>query len=218
MKIARIVPLFEGGNPSVRNSHRPISILPCLSKLHEGFANTQLKEYADQTNLISMNEFAYRKNSVCLLAPLLLIDQWKWAIDRKSITVAAYLDLRKAFDIINHDILLSKLDMAGITGTSYNWFKSYLTDRKQFVTYKDTQSEVMDLNYGVPQGSVCGPSLFSIHFDGVLSSIKLSNCTLYADNTELHASDCTAASAAASMNCDLVNIDIWYQILINPWL
>ena len=67
----------------------------------------------------------------------------------------------------------------------------------------------MDLNYGVPQGSVLGPSLFSIHFDGVSSSIKLSNCTLYADDTELHASDCTAASAAASVNCDLVNIDKW---------
>ena len=119
------------------------------------------------------------------------------------------MDLRKAFDVINNDILLSKLDKAGITGTSYNWFKSYLTDRKQFVTYKENQSEVMDLNYGVPQGSVLGPSLFSIHFDGVSSSIKLSNCTLYADDTELHASDCIAASAAASVNCDLVNIDKW---------
>ena len=102
--------------------------------------------------------------------------------------------------------------------------ESYLTDREQFVTYKETQSEVMDLNYGVPQGSVLGPSLFSIHFDGVSSSINLSNCTLYADDTELHASDCTAASAAASVNCDLVNIringylaTIWYQIPINPW-
>ena len=152
-------------------------------------------------------QVAYRKNSSCLVALLLLIDQWKWAIDRKSITVAAFLDLRKAFDVINQDILLSKLDKAGITGTSYQWFKSYLTDRKQFVTYKETQSEVMDLNYGVPQGSFLGPSLFSIHFDGVSSSIKLSNCTLYADDTELHASDCTAASAAASVNCDLVNID-----------
>ena len=65
----------------------------------------------------------------------------------------------------------------------------------------------MELNYGVPQGSVLRPSLFSVHFTGVSSSIKLSNCTLYADNTELHASDCTAASVAASVNCDLVNID-----------
>ena len=181
-------------------------------------------EYANQTNLISMNQFAYRKNSSCLVALLLLIDQWKWAIDRKSITVAAFLDLRKAFDVINHDILLSKLDKAGITGTSYNWFKSYLTERKQFVTYKETHSEVMDLNYGVPQGSVLGPSLFSIHFDGVSSSIKLSNCTLYADDTELHASDCIAASAAASVNCDLVNIDKWLSSnhMVpnpdNPWL
>ena len=122
--------------------------------------------------------------------------------------------------LLNHDILLSKLDKAGITGTSYNWFKTYLTDRKQFVTYKETQSEVMDLNYGVPQGSVLGPSLFSNHFDGVSSSIKLSNCTLYADDTELHTSDCTAASAAASVNCDQVNIDKWlssnYHMVPNP--
>ena len=66
-----------------------------------------------------MNQFAYRKNSSCLVALLLLIDQWKWAIDRKSITVAAFLDLRKAFDVINHDVLLSKLDKAGITGRNY---------------------------------------------------------------------------------------------------
>ena len=67
----------------------------------------------------------------------------------------------------------------------------------------------MDLNYGVPQGSVLGPLLFLVHFDGVSSPIKLSNCTLYADETELHASDCTAASATASVNCDLDNIDKW---------
>ena len=78
----------------------------------------------------------------------------------------------------------------------------------------------MDLNYGVPEGSVLGPSLFSIHWDGVSSSIKLSNCTLHADDTELHASDCTAASAAASVNCDLVNIDKWlssnHRMVPNP--
>ena len=74
---------------------------------------------------------------------------------------------------------------------------------------KWSQSEVMALNYGVPQGSVLGPYLFSIHFDGVSSSITLSNCTLYADDTELHASNCTAASAEASVNCDLVKIDKW---------
>ena len=109
-------------------------------------------------NLISREQFAYQNNSSCTTALLTLTDKWKWAIDKKQINIAAFLDLKKAFGIINHKILLSKLKVAGIEGHSGLWLENYLLDRKQFVTLNGAQSETLTLDYGVPHTSCMGPS------------------------------------------------------------
>ena len=101
--------------------------------------------------------------------------------------------------------------MGGITGTVYRWFESYLTGRKQFEICKGLESDTMGLHYSVPQG----PSLFSIHYDGLQTSVEQSHCTLYADDIEIHASNTSATAAAASVNCDLKNIDQW--LFKNQW-
>ena len=97
-KLARVSPLHKGGDSSNRDNQRPISILPCLSKVYEGLANLQLQDYACESKMISDKQFAYKKFSSCNVALILLVDEWKWAIDNKQLTVAAFLDLRKAFD------------------------------------------------------------------------------------------------------------------------
>ena len=159
-KIARVSPLFKGGDPTDRDNQRPISVLPCLSNVLERFADSQLKEYAENNNLISDNQFAYRRFSSCNIALIRLVDDWKWAIDNKKVTIACFLDLRKAFDIINHEILLLKLKNAGIIGTPLVCFTSYLNGRKQYVCCNGYSSDVMNVEYGVPQGSVLGPTAF----------------------------------------------------------
>ena len=116
----------------------------------ESFSNCQIREYAAQASLVSGNQFAYKKCSSCNVALIRLVDQWKWAIDSKCLSVAVFLDLHKAFDVVNHKILSSKLEMGGTTGIAYYWFESNLKGRKQFVVCKGLESDTMGPNYGVP--------------------------------------------------------------------
>ena len=154
-------------------------------------------------NLISREQFAYQKNSSCTTALLTLTDKWKWAIDKKQINIAAFLDLKKAFGIINHKILLSKLKVAGIEGHSGLWLENYLLDRRQFVTLNGAQSETLMLDYGIPQGSVLGPTLFSMHYNDIIKSCKNGDASLFADDTEIRAAHSELEVAAQLLNSDL---------------
>ena len=133
----------------------------------------------ERTLIIEHRQFAYKRFSSCNVALILLVDEWKRAMDRKQMYIAAFLDLRKAFDVINHEILIAKLADAGIGGTSFHWFVSFLKNRKQFFFYCDTASDFRKIDHGVPQESVLEPSLFSIHFNDVLSVVTHSSCTLF---------------------------------------
>ena len=108
-KIARVSPLFKGGISTNYNNYRPESVLPCLAKVLERLENQQFQDFAVENKLISEKQFAYQKRSSCNIALIRLVDEWKWSIDIKQIAVAAFLDLRKAFDAINHSLLLKKL-------------------------------------------------------------------------------------------------------------
>ena len=167
--------------------------------------NSQLQDYACESKMISDKQFACKNFSSCN------VDEWKWAIDNKKLTVAAFLDLRKAFQVMNHRILLNKLKNAGITGTAIQWFVSYLTDRKQYVCCNGYSSDVLSVKEGVPQGSVLGPTLFSIYYDSVHSVITNSSCKLFADDTEIHSSVSDIGSAVDNVNEDLVSIEKWLK-------
>ena len=117
-KTAKVTALPKGKDNTLCDNFRPISVFPCLSKDMEKFANNQLQAFALEHNLISREQFAYQKNSSCTTALLTLTDKWKWAIDKKQINIAAFLDLNKAFNMMNHKILSSKLKVAGIEGHS----------------------------------------------------------------------------------------------------
>ena len=218
-KIARVSPLFKGGISTNCNNYRPVSVLPCLAKVLERFANQQLQDFAVENKLISEKQFAYQKRSSCNIALIRLVDEWKWSIDIKQIAVAAFLDLRKAFDVINHNLLLKKLESAGVSGSAFYWFKSYLDNRRQYVTCNSTESKSLALRHGVPQGSVLGPTLFCAHYNDVISAVKHSSCTLFADDTEIHYSDGDINKASNCVNRDLDNISSWLssnQMVVHP--
>ena len=111
-----------------------------------------------------------------------------------------FLDLRKAFDVIDHSLLLQKLKAKGISGVEHAWFHSYLTNRKQFVQCNGANSNERIVTHGVPQGSVLGPTLFCIHINGVVSTIPESSVFFRADDTETHHSSPTLETAASSQN------------------
>lgn len=210
-KIARILPKFKGGTQTDRENYRPISILPAVSKIHERFVNEQLQEFARENGLITPDQFAYSKNSSTTIALLRVVDEWKWAMENKQITSAVFLDLRKAFDVIDHSLLLQKLRDNGITGIEHTWFQSYLTDRRQFVQCNGVNSNERTITHGVPQGSVLGPTLFCIHINGLISTTPNSSMFLYADDTEVHHSSSTLEDAIANTNHNLQNISTWLQ-------
>ena len=130
-------------------NYRPISIFPCVSKVFESFAYKQLQQFTMEHNLIDKQQFAYRKFSSCKIAPITLVDEWKRAINEKSLTVAAFLDLRKAFDVISHDLQVNKLAVANLLGTSLQWIRSYLEDRKKFVSCNSRVSDLQVICRGV---------------------------------------------------------------------
>ena len=218
-KIARVSPLFKGGIPTNCNNYRPVSVLPCLAKVLERFANQQFQDFAVENKLINEKQFAYQKRSSCNIALIRLAHEWKWSIDIKHIAVAAFLDLRKAFDVINHNLLLKKLESAGVSGSAFHWFKSYLDNRRQYVTCNSTESKSLALRHGVPQGSVLGPTLFWAHYNDVTSAVKHSSCTLFADDTEIHYSNGDINKASNYVNGDLDNISSWLssnQMVVHP--
>ena len=101
-------------------------------------------------------------------------------------SVSVFLDLRKAFYVIRHDVLLTKLQSHGVKESELRWFNSYLSERSQCVVFKDAISAPLRLSFGVPQGSVLGPTLFNIHSNNISKACHISTVSLYADNTKMH--------------------------------
>jgi hypothetical protein len=139
----------------------------------------------------------------------MVVDSWKLAIDKGEKVVCAFLDLRKAFDTINHKVLLNKLMKYGVKDREYDWFAYYLSGRSQFVSYQDVQSDKRSISYGVPQGSVLGPTLFNVYINGISYVCENSNTFLYADDTEIHPSSKDIGIAERCVNEDLTQVDDW---------
>ena len=139
----------------VTSSYRPISILPCLSKVCESIVHNQLNDYSrcNQNIIQNKNQFAYTTHCSTATALLKVVDSGKFTADQGKYTVAIFLDLRKAFDVINHDILLDKLRSIGLGEVETNWFSSYLTSRQQHVVCNNAHSDLNTLVTGIPQAS-----------------------------------------------------------------
>ena len=157
MKKALVTPIFkENQNNDFRN-YRPISVLTCFSKLLEKLK--RLVKYIEKHKILTQRQYGFRENKSTEFAIIELTNKITKAIDRGEYTIGIFLDLSKAFDTINHNILAQKLDHYGVRGISNLWFQNYLTTRKQIVKYNQNRSDEMVIESGVPQGSILGPIL-----------------------------------------------------------
>ena len=149
MKIAKVLPLHKNGEKNDKTNYRPISILPIISKVFEKAASHKLVNYLTKHDLLHNNQYGFRRNHSTTQAILDNLNYIYDGIDNGLSVLSIYLDFSKAFDSINHDILLNKLHQYGIRGSANDWFKSYLTNRKQYVFINDKKSTTRPIP-GVP--------------------------------------------------------------------
>ena len=143
-----------------RSNYRPISVLAILSKILEHHVHISFYNFLTENDPLSDSQFGFRKSRSCELAVTDLIDRLLNNMDNRVLNGLLLVDLKKAFDLVNHSILLSKLQIYGCSSSTVQWFTSYLSDRSQCTNFKGTLSDPLPVSIGVPQGSILGPLFF----------------------------------------------------------
>lgn len=185
LKIARVVPVYKTGDPNNPNSYRPISVLSVINTIFEKLISIQLKKYLQENHVICPQQHGFVPNRTTSSAVVTLAQVINSALHKNQLAIGVFLDIKKAFDSVNHSILINKLEKYGIIGNSLKFFASYLSSRKQKVVIDNHHSSYSDLTCGVPQGSVLGPILFSLYVNDLPLAIQNSKILMYADDTAI---------------------------------
>lgn len=187
MKCAKVFALHKGGQKNQIDNYRPISLLVVFSKILEKAMNNRLKNFFERDKILYNRQFGFRQGHSTTHAIQQLVGDILNGFEKDFHCVALFLDLRKAFDSCNHTIMLEKLENYGIRGTSLKWIESYLSERTQFVENSEHhRSDPLQIQVGLPQGSIIGPLLMSVMVNDLFKALKLSSCILFADDTTIY--------------------------------
>ena len=209
LKLAKIIPVYKKGEKCKLSNYRPISVLSSFSKILEKIVYVRLLHYLENSHILDDSQYGFRSGRSTCDAILRLTDYILKEFDRKYFTVAIFLDLKKAFETVNHTILLQKLAMIGVSDSVLSWFQSYLTERKQCVKYKDCYSDYKVLSCSVPQGSNLGPILFLIFVNDIVNSLTVLKPVLFADDSCFYHSGGNLRQLIDLINIDLITINNW---------
>ena len=210
LKIAKVTPIHKKGNRDSLSNYRPISILGNLNKIFEGVLYKRIYSYMEKFNLFTPSQFGFRKALGTEVAALHLLSYVLPAFHDNEFVAVIYLDYSKAFDTVQFDILLAKLDRLGIRGVPLQLLKSYLTDRKQYVSLKNCNSGFHPVSLGVPQGSSNGPLFFSLYINDLPQFLgSLCKTILYADDSTIILGGNDINGIEQAINQCLDKICIW---------
>ena len=209
-KVARVTPLYKSEDKLLVENYRPISVLPVLSKVLERVVHTQMSAYLDHLSLLYKHQYGFRRGRSTAQAVGQLNNFVLDAMDGHKVTGMLFLDISKAFDSINHKILLGKLEHIGLSSRSLRWFKSYLADRRQCVCINGEMSETRTIDLGVPQGSILGPLLFNVYINSLSTAVTKSELILYADDAVLVVAASTSRELTDALQHDFNEISNWY--------
>jgi len=210
LKISQIVPVPKRPSPSIPSHYRPISILPTVFKNFEKIIYDRVSNFLNKNKLLTNFQYGFRNNASTELAVSTIYESFLENMVKGKTTCAVFLDLSKAFDTIDHKILLRELMYYGIRGKQNSFFESYLTNRKQCTKINIYSSSFQTIKCGVPQGSVMGPLLFLIYVNYLPCACSFQT-TLFADDTSLHLSHKDIKMLQLNVQNELHKVDTWMR-------
>ena len=214
LKIAKIIPIHKKDDKTQLENYRPISIfLPAISKVIERVIFDQMHDYFHTNKLYFEGQYGFRKKNTTELAAVEMIDRITQELYKGNTPLNIFLDLSKAFDTLDHEIMLYKLEYYGVTGPALQLLRSYLSDRKQYSEFENVKSDWRNIKTGVPQGSILGPLLFVIYVNDISLASKIFTAIIYADDTSLSSTLNTfRCNTNVNTNNELSKISEWLKV------
>ena len=212
-KIKRVTPVYKAEGRDEAGNYRPISVASTTMKIFEKLVYNQMILFILDNNILHSNQSGFRNGFSTSSAALDVKEHIIKSLEKNKFVCAVLIDLSKAFDTVDHSILLKKLLSYGFRDTSFEWCESYLRNRQQRVFVNETLSDVLNEKpYGVPQGSVLGPLFFLLYINDIQSAIKSSYFHLYADDTIIIQAHNNLSELTNSMENELDGIDVWLTL------